>query len=114
MLTYYEIKLNPYNKEKLALLKKRLEDVSGYEFEVKQNQLDISNSSKWYEHPEHLVAISSENEFKDALITAHCECSEIMATWEFYAKNGKGYRQDEIVTIPEFDESKLSDDKGDW
>ena len=112
-ITDYKININPYDKPRVALLKERLESITGYGFEVKGKSVIVSDFT-WYEDSKVLVQISSEDEFRDVLITAHCTCREDMARWEIHAKNGKGYRQDAIVTMPEFDESKLSDDEGDW
>lgn len=118
-LTNYQITLEGFDNEAddkikanaLNSLLRRVTLISGYDFHIDDNAICINDSSKWYEHPEHLIQISSEQQFSNLLITADCFCSEVGEGWKFYAKNGKGYKAVSIELIPGFDESKLQSEE---
>lgn len=112
-LTNYELTLDNTSDPNLLLrLKEKVEKLSECAFHIDDNVICINDSSKWYEHPEHLIQISSEPEFHNLLIIADCFCSEVGEGWKFYAKNGRGYKAEDIQLIPDFDESKLQSEEG--
>ena len=63
---------------------------------------------KWYDHERQLKEFSKK--YPDAMFQLHGEGeSGGEDTWQFYFKNGKGYKDFVIMTFPDFDESKMTE-----
>ena len=60
---------------------------------------------KWYDAEDQLCEFSQG--FPGALFVLHGEGQEAGDIWNLYVKNGKSYRDQLIVELPAFDESKL-------
>lgn len=69
------------------------------------SNLELYDSVKWYRHKEDMKKISIQ--FPDVLFTLTGQGEEGEDIWVMYFKGGKGQREKAIITLPEFDESKL-------
>lgn len=63
---------------------------------------------KWYDHEKQLKEFSKK--YPDAMFQLSGEGENGGEDiWQFYFKNGKGYKDYVIMTFPDFDESKMKE-----
>lgn len=105
--TNYTISIEPSSEEKLQQIAEYLNQITDYRcFTLSKDKTKIvSETITWYEYDSDIKETSVE--FIDTFFTVHGEGENSSDVWNYYCCNGKGYKQEAIITIPDFDSSKL-------
>jgi len=81
------------------------EELIDENFNYTDGDSELCLHSKWYDHKKDMLRISAM--FPGVLFTLSGEGEEAGDMWREYYRDGKMQRADVIITIEQFDESKL-------
>jgi len=90
---------------------KKMADEQLFEYVIVDDQTDgvFCFIGKWDNYKGLLVNLSLE--YPDTLFTLHGEGEDTNDIWNFYVRNGLSQFEKAIITIPDFDETKLKYNK---
>jgi len=78
------------------------------EIEILHEMLEATFNSKFYNHEQFFLKLSSNDQNRDLLFTVDGEGEESGDIWKKYFKNGKMFVSQGRIVFDDFDESKLT------
>jgi len=103
--TNFNIKVINEVDHDLDNIKEIIEEESGYDFEIHDNEICSNGEIKWYGYGTDMVKVSKQLPEVTFQVDGHGE--ESGDIWRNYWKDGKVQEAKRVVTIEPFDENKL-------
>ena len=103
--TNFEIKIKQ-GKVDIQSLQDTIDEISEYGFDNDGEEIWSNDEIKWYDYEEDMKKVSTL--FPDIVIEVDGTGEESGDIWKTFWKNGKNHKSKRVVTMEDYDESKLS------